>query len=245
MNLIVQITISSMDFLLFLIEKNTNTLYHTSDVDFCEKNDSTFIVEKFNTLSSLVIAFYGIYGLCVLYKNDNKYSIEYLYSRTLFYNLIIIGLCSAYFHSTISALGHLLDIYSIACTLSTAINIVDTNNSYSRSKNHNLKFILMLIINGLICLLFRLIEVFVLFFQGIYLSRLTDSIIIHAKITSKRDYFKTKLLFIAAIVFWLIDFLLCDHLNGIHLHFIFHIMIGKVAYDAIKILIPLMSDRNT
>src|SRR5947207_1882343 len=98
-----------------IFENSTSTKYHTSDIDFCEKNNDTFIVESFNTWSSLVISLYGIIGLWTCKKINKHRGRLNLNTRliVLYLNLVIIGICSAYFHSTLSSLGHLMDVYSI------------------------------------------------------------------------------------------------------------------------------------
>ena len=232
-----------MSYITDLVTNNINTKYLSSDIDFCEKNNDALIVETFNTISSLAISLYGLYGLFKS-QNDNLKSSLKNKMYLMYCNLIFIGLCSAYFHATISSLGHLFDVYSISCVLSIAIYAINEN---VLNINHLLIF---LVANSIIGLLCPFLEIFILFLQGIYVSIKSQQIVNlnHNNIINyyvlnhdiKKRFFKTKILFVTALLLWLTDFFFCEQLNGIHLHFIFHILIGKVGYEAIDIIAPLI-----
>ena len=50
-----------------------------------------------------------------------------------------------------------------------------------------------------------------------------------------RKYKICKLFFVTSMIFWIIDYFLCDYLDGYHLHFIFHIQIAYVGYILIDL----------
>lgn len=221
------------------ITQSFNTKFHTSEIDFCETNNDTFIVEQFNTWSSLIISLYGLYGImkiCRYHKTDRDFWKEIF----VFFNLFVVGLCSVYFHSTLSAFGHLLDIYSIACILSSAIFIIDHSSKMSLGFS--------LLVSAIICVLAPSFELLVLFTKGFYVRTRVDKVIesyenssINEKIFKyiKSKYITAQYMFIIAFIFWLIDFFLCRYLNGMHFHFIFHVLIGHVAYVAIDTISTL------
>lgn len=228
-----------------IIYSSLNVSLHSSEVDFCEPNNDTVIVENFNTWSSLVISLYGLYGIYKLRRERTVTSEESFQKqkKLMFLNLITVGFCSAYFHATISGLGHFLDVYSIACILLSSIYFL---NNILEKYNSKILLILMLITNFIVCLFLPSIELLLLFGKGYYIKILLEQCIkqlkyastsydtlLIKKITSCFSF--TKYIFVTAFILWIIDFFLCKYLNGMHFHFVFHILIGHVAYSAINI----------
>lgn len=219
--------------IIYAVKSSLNMKTHTSEVDFCEMNNDTVIVENFNTWSSLIISLYGLYGIMKIYRyyRTDRYFWKEIF---VFFNLFVVGLCSVYFHSTLSAFGHLLDIYSIACILSSAIFIIDHGSKLNLG--------ISLILNAIVCLLAPTLELLVLFVKGFYVKSRIDTLIeSYDKIVvdeidfkhAKSKYVTVQYMFVVAFIFWLIDFFLCKYLHGMHLHFIFHILIGHVSFCAI------------
>ena len=76
-----------------------------ANIKYCESIDnykfSDYIAEYFNTMSSLIFIFIGLYGLC---KKDLTF--KYYFSEII---IIVVGVGSAIFHGNQSYLGEVLD----------------------------------------------------------------------------------------------------------------------------------------
>lgn len=209
------------------------TVFHASKVDFSEPNIDTCIVKNFNILSSLIISLYGIFALLRVVKTHRN-ARHFLLEMFIFFNLIVVGLCSVYFHSTLCSSEHLLDIYSITCLLSSAIWIINPKRTVN--------LIIGSLISVIICLIAPEFELLVLFAKGFYIRNRINKILAQYidslpdnKIIKhiKSNYKRAQCIFIVALVCWIINFFFCHYLNGIHLHFIFHGLIGHIAYQTI------------
>jgi len=101
--------------------------YLSSPIRWCESVQgiflySPYIVEYWNSITSLVFCFFAIYGY-VSYKNYNKDNIPWF----LFF---MIGITSFLFHSTMSFTGQFLDELSIILLLTYCLKIYYNLNSY-------------------------------------------------------------------------------------------------------------------
>lgn len=72
--------------------------HYSASIDWCESNytHSSYIVEFYNTLSSLIISFAGIYGLYILQRCNGT-----VLERVIAVLFILVGLGSAAFHATL------------------------------------------------------------------------------------------------------------------------------------------------
>ncbi|EFA80388.1 alkaline dihydroceramidase [Heterostelium album PN500] len=107
------------------VQPNTANYYWgkpTSSIDWCEPNyvKSPYICEFYNTLSSLVITFYALYGMyltnCTSFSGHNTYHLKVLASLGLkgrlnlgLFSLAIVGIGSAAFHATLLYQNQLFD----------------------------------------------------------------------------------------------------------------------------------------
>lgn len=192
-----------------------------SAVNFCENDIFLYgIAEPYNVISSLAISLFGIYGL--VKESSIKYQI--LYSL-----LLLIGLGSAYFHSQLTEFSHWVDIIFISCILVFSLWCIND------SKN----IIVYTLFSGLhliTSIFLPVIHIFILFATGFMIHS-----IISFKINKLEDYILLdnyrviKYIFYASLVCWIIDYFCCNYISPYHVHWIFHILIGYVAYKIIKL----------
>ena len=79
--------------------------YQSSEIDWCEENYvySPYIAEFYNSLSNIIYIFLYYIGL---YSIKNIYCKNY--DRKLLSLLLFTGICSFYFHATLSLFGQII-----------------------------------------------------------------------------------------------------------------------------------------
>jgi hypothetical protein len=215
-----------------------------SAVNFCEY-DSYWIGmgEPWNVFSSLVIIFFGIYGLynvnCKLInlvnnliKKEKKIQLNILYSLLAF-----IGLGSAFFHLKLSQFAHWIDIILISIILIFSNYVLSSNQNKLKNK---LKYFLLLLIHFLTSIYIPQVHIFFLFATGFCIKnkiedkiKLYNSIQFHTDNKLKNKYLLIKKIFILSLGFWILDYFGCILLSPYHVHWIFHILIGFISYQII------------
>jgi hypothetical protein len=215
---------------------------NTTNINFCEPdNPNGFVFEYFNTMSSLVFVILGIYGV----KSN-----EQLNKIILYYILIAVGLLSAYYHAVISELSHIMDILSISMILSTSVYCIEKSSFNKKTQQEDfiigIRYGIEMLIYTILAFISPLFHIIMEFYEGYRLKQIVEKRIYDIKInkilndneTNKliQKYNICKWTFITSIILWMIDYFLCDLLNGYHLHWIFHIMIAIMSYNLIELL---------
>ena len=218
-----------------------------SAVNFCEPDFYLLgcVGEPWNVISSLIIVFFGLYGLYnVNYRflrPDNKLvGNEKIHSNILYSLLTCIGFGSMFFHSYLSPFAHWVDIIFISIMLVYSQYIL----SHERHKTINqLKYMCWMLIHLISSIYIPKIHIFLLFGTGF---RIKNSIEHKIKLnylsqstmndTLQSDYWWIKKYFFTALLFWVIDYFGCRIISPYHVHWIFHIFIGLVSYKIIGLI---------
>ena len=195
--------------------------YKSSTVNWCETDftHNDFIIEYYNTLSSLFITLIGLYGV-------NKR----LYFTNIYKILIFVGIFSAYFHMTLSFLGQILDELSI-----TFIMLVVIYEFYKDdiSNNHIKISYFLVLFQIIIQFIFPSINRFALFLYGIIVINKFKKIIKTGGVDILVYWCLTIISLFLAILFWISDFIFCDTID-LHFHALWHILIGITSFLAIE-----------
>lgn len=217
---------------------------NTSEINFCEpdRNDG-FAFEFYNTMSSLIFVILGIYGVKVNMQTNKL---------ILYYMLIVVGILSAYYHAFMSELSHIMDIMSISMILSTSVYCIEKSELKIKKIELNEDFIIgirygiEMMIYTILAFISPSFHIIMEFYEGYRLKQIIENKINYLKLNkllNNNDLFNLILkynicrwTFIISVILWMIDFFLCELLNGYHLHWIFHIMIAIMSYNLISIL---------
>jgi hypothetical protein len=233
----------------------------SSFVNFCETDIlSLEYSEMWNTCSSLMISLFGLYGMCKIAYTDELAEIfkkhqdislkkEYIQESKLNryilnFVLILVGFGSFYFHSELSEFAHWVDILFISMILILSDKYLDNINLNKKRYIYYLFGVVHLITSILI----PSIHIFLQYFTGFYIVTKINKLIkkLETKsqenydvaqicISVKKKYSNTKNVFYFSLIVWLIDYFLCFLIKPYHLHWIFHIGIGWVAYSIIDL----------
>lgn len=227
-----------------------------SAVNFCEPDTYIFgIGEPWNVLSSLIIVFFGLYGLYnVNYRliiqnynliDSNSYefnnSLSNKHQSNILYGLLsCIGLGSMFFHSQLSPFAHWVDIIFISIMLVYSQYIL---SPFKKLLFNKLKYLGLMILHLLTSIYVPQIHIFLLFGTGfviknrieykIQLNSITESNCIDKL---EKKYWWIKKYFCLGLILWIIDYFFCPLILPYHIHWIFHIFIGLVAYEIIKLV---------
>jgi alkaline ceramidase len=196
--------------------------YLSSNIDWCEDNFhyNSYIVELWNSLSSLFILFTGLFGMFLYPK-----------SKILFSSLIPIGITSAYFHGSLSLLGQLSDELSILFTIIYVSHYIN-DNIFKLCNRY-----LLLIINfcQLYCaVVFPDYNRFILFIYSFIALKIINKINDSSNIKAQNYIFFSKIFFYLSVLSWIIDYFLC--IKIINFHSLWHILISFTAFYLFKYL---------
>ena len=189
--------------------------YETSEVDWCEENykHSKYIIEYYNTISNLSYIFLSFYGLYVFKDLNCK-----LYKK-IFINLLIIGLSSIIFHSTLSLFGQVIDEFTIFILIMNTIIVLSQNIYLGKIV---ILLYLLFVYNIFYNIKFNLI---LLFFNGFILFYNLNNYFLsyknHKKIVKYWNISKISMLF--AIISWIIDKYFCNQIPSIEFHALWHL----------------------
>lgn len=200
-----------------------NFNYLTSEISWCEPNfeHNQYIAEYWNTLSSFVISFIGVYGL--FYRQNLK---------LLYFLMIPIGLTSALFHGTLSLYGQLLDELSILVILTASLYYY---------KAISLKIVVLNCLQMFLLFKYPIYNRLMLFCYGFACFKILRD---NRHKINKGTYKKGTYLFFFSVTCWLIDMFLCSYIGHIYLHAIWHIAIGLTAYYGIQCIEDFVSNVN-
>lgn len=206
--------------IIYLIEDYIDSFsYHSSDVTWCETHytQSEYIVEFWNTLSSVFIALTGLYGL---YFSNSK-------TKQFYVLLTMIGIASMYFHATLSFAGQLFDELGITLIMLLANFVLYKDDKIG--KNIVCAFGLIQII---IQFTYSEYNRFILFLYAIlFINKFWQMILSENRIT--RLYANVAFgLFIMSGICWIFDFYACN--SFFNFHALWHIFIALTAYFTIE-----------
>lgn len=190
-----------------------------ASMNFCEQDNlhSSFIVEYYNTISSLPYIFLGYYGF-YYYKQlhyKNNYS---------FILLILIGFGSCLFHATMNRFTQLLD--EIPMIWLNTFLIYQICDSY-------LFFILSFMIT-IIYSIYHSYTIFLIYFGYTGLLIFLIPIFLNKNLLAKRLLILSLTLFIFGFIQWIIDNTFCSYVHNYYLHAWWHILSGFSVYFYIQ-----------
>jgi hypothetical protein len=209
-----------------LINENIKRLLerNSSMIDFCEENKyESYFIEYYNTISSFLFC---ILGFIIIY-NNMKNNMKNNKIRKNIYGVLLVnvGIFSGYFHGTLSEFGHIMDIM--------AIWLIILYMDYVILKREIKEVVIMILGNIIISMIIPILSIIILFTYGLYINRELKRVIKEVEL-----YERCKKMFYVSIIFWIMDFIICDYLreNYMATHYIFHIIIAIMAYKISKIL---------
>lgn len=216
-----------------------------SAVNFCEPDSFAFgcVGEPWNVLSSIIMIFFGLYGLYnVNYKfisPDNQLLSQKIQSNILYSLLACIGGGSVFFHSHLSPFAHWVDIIFISIMLVYSQYILSPEKYKIINK---LKFGIWMLIHLVSSIYIPQIHIFLLFGTGFGIKNSIEHKIDMNYLTQNTskdklvfEYWWIKIYFFIALLFWAIDYFGCRFITPYHVHWIFHIFIGLVSYKIIEL----------
>ncbi len=191
----------------------------TASVNFCEQDHlhSPYIVEYYNTLSSIPMIFLGIYGL--YYHNKLHHHINYR-----FIILMLIGFGSTLFHATMHRFTQLLDEIPMIWLNSVLVYELIPSSYWFISA-----FFISIIYN-----LYHIYSIFIVYFT------VSGLFVFFIPIQMRKNAFAKKLLTIALTLFtigfikWIIDNIFCSYVHDYYLHAWWHIWSGLSLYYYIQ-----------
>lgn len=213
-----------------------------TDIDhsFCESK-ILGLPEYINSITSLFISFFGIYGLC---NKINDNFVDMLYSM-----LFIIGIGSFGYHYTGNIGWGLCD--EIPMILLVFLNMIYVNNIYNELTLNNcniiiykikLIIILFFMILFIICdtmSIFRLLFPIIFTLSSLYLCNDIYNIIILTKKDILYFFYNNMKIVILSGLIWIITELPCKYINYKILllgHPLWHLFIGYGFYNILQII---------
>lgn len=231
--------------------------YQSSPLDWCEENYvySPWIVEFWNTVSSLALCAVAVAGLAVYGRQEHIRDFEprfyFLWSL-----LFVVGAGSVWFHGTLSIAGQIMDEVPIVILASVSVmmarpNWTDSSRDLLLSGHNIIRASSMFLV---FCLFFPVAShIFTLFcFPGCGYYFITD----YVRSTSpnvKRLFWTSFTTFSIAFGSWIIDRVACTQIQdigvmmfgnpgAIQLHAIWHVFIGLTAWLVIALGTMLRAD---
>lgn len=195
-----------------------NTTHLSSSIDWCENNyEVTYHIAEFvNSFSSLFISVVGLIGT---HYHPNI--------TVLYINLILIGLTSFYFHSTLSVAGQMADELSImVAIISTTIYI----NSFILRWIPNGLMLFISIIKFVSMFIFPEFNRFILFTWSLVILKYFKYFYDMSSNKIKHNIKMAVMYFATATSCWLIDYMCIHNLSLYYLHGWWHILIGMCGY---------------
>lgn len=202
-------------------------MFHSSSVNFCEAdyNHSSFIVEYYNTISSIPMIILGYYGF-YYYKKLHNNQINWR-----FVVLMCIGVGSTLFHATMIRFSQLLDEIPMIWLNSFLINEMVPSYFWFFSAYMITHYYILYHSYEIFLLYFASTGIFVFFIPICYLQR--------KNIFAKRLLYLSLGLFIIGFTKWIIDNTLCHHVQDYYLHAWWHIWSGFSVYFYIQFQLAL------
>jgi len=176
-------------------------------------------------------------------KENQVMNLIKIKSNILYLLLTLIGFGSVYFHYELSPFAHWIDIIFISMILVYTQYILSLNFN-SNVFMHKFKYIILMFGHFITSIYIPHIHIFLLFATGFIVKKLLEYKIDKSIYLIKtfnyneliKKYWWIKKYFNIALVFWIIDFFGCSFITPYHVHWIFHIFIGLMAYKIIDLL---------
>ena len=218
-----------------------------SAVNFCEPDSFALgcIGEPWNVLSSIIMIFFGLYGLYnINYRFVRQYNqlveSQKIQSNILYGLLACIGTGSVFFHYHLSPFAHWVDIIFISIMLVYSQYILSPERYNTINK---LKYLGLMIIHLISSIYIPQVHIFLLFGTGFGIKNSIEHKINLNYLTQNTpgnklyyEYWWIKKYFFIALLFWVIDYFCCRFITPYHVHWIFHIFIGLVSYKIIGLI---------
>ena len=168
--------------------------YNSSSIDWCEDNFtySPYIAEFYNSFSNIfyiIIYYSGLHSVRNIYCKD--------YDKKLFSMLLFTGICSFYFHATLSLLGQIMDELCILFVLSQSLLLL-----YKRDQTICYIIYYLTAILSVIMFLYPKINIPILFCYGMFMKKELEEKMVICK---KEKFFlwkNTKILFFLSLLCW-------------------------------------------
>mmetsp|Transcript_16815 Transcript_16815/g.25276 ORF Transcript_16815/g.25276 Transcript_16815/m.25276 type:complete len:279 (+) Transcript_16815:122-958(+) len=223
-------------------------LPHSSSVNFCEPDyiSTDYVVEPFNTVSSLFISLLGIIG--ILYSNPTK---EWMFF-TSYVLIVAIGLGSVALHATLHWFPQSLDeLPMLWCNIAALFILIRMKSTPSR-RLESLSVLLSIFAIGVTYIYYSMRSLYGFFIFGYVLTVAAVAVWTMFYVFERSDDVLIRQVFLSGIgsfiligaSCWVIDMNMCDHLlplyhaaNGFTLHVIWHIAAGYGGYLHVQTLI--------
>jgi len=214
---------------------------HSSDIDWCEPNYvwSSYIVEFWNSISNAPMVVIAIIQM-FLFKNYAKVvpTCENVWIFWMF--LMLTGIGSAYFHSTLSLLGQLIDELGILWTFSAGICFCIDEKVLPKMLMNRCFYRQVVATFAVLTTALTFLKPEVNHVLLFFLVPPTIWICYATAKWQKNTVFrylikKAVLTFVLAIVFWVLDSHLCSFwlkINFPYLHTFWHVLVTFGAYEA-------------
>ena len=221
-------------------------LRHTATVDWCEENYlmTNLVAEFYNTISSITMALTGLL-LYRLYANEYlKPSIRICHAL-----LVFVGLGSIFFHATLSYAGQLADELTMLWHIVAVMCDMFDGHSFTSIA------VKLILIMGSGLYTYVMIDLGnepnkqFLVFQGTFATCLIYVIwrLWKGASTNKIarvQFYHGVMSFGFAWSLWLIDYLLCDLVQHLHLHALWHVFASIAIYYLSQLQIFVHMQRN-
>jgi len=240
-------------------ELDTNIGYwspSTSSIDWCERNYvvTQYIAEFWNCLSSFSMCILG--GILFIQGLYNKVETRFLLSSL---GLGLVGLGSAFFHSTLTHLGQMADELPMVYSMIIWWFILFRMNEFKQTKSKMFAIDILVVFGifyGLLWTYVHSLQTFVLIFQGHMSLMVVGAIIKLIYLHQQPHHYVYRLkyllivyvsLLILAFVCWAMDQQLCERMNSVNgfnpqLHAWWHALgavhchLGIVCAEAMRLL---------
>eukprot|EP01133_Synstelium_polycarpum_P006599 gene6599-7663_t len=242
-----------------------------SPIDWCENNYevSPFICEFYNTLSSLIISFFALYGIYILVNGHQASITKHIGIRNkvglAFSALSTVGVGSAFYHATLLYKNQLFDEFPMIISISLMTYCLLTINkvnkcdaTWYRFFRFLLPYALTLYFLGVACTIFIIRNVPTILqvsFGFLVVSLMLQSSNICLRIPEPIRQSNPKKLLVmgatsmaTAYIGWLIERKLCRDgyvVPGVQLHAIWHVLSGLGAYYWLQFYICLSLEMNS
>eukprot|EP01147_Barroeca_monosierra_P000328 gene328-3696_t len=206
----------------------------TSSIDWCEENYAVtyYIAEFYNTISSLVIAGFGLYG--VFHWRKLRHELRFI---ILWLTIIAVGIGSALFHGTLLFSMQMMDELPMVYAMLVWIYIWMENETLL-PRNKYLP--IYLVLYGLFWTFVHSYLGFVTLFQVHFAVLVITGYVFVIRYAIKTRDYRVKVFtflyitpFVVAFFLWSIERIFCHHLRTFQLHAWWHALSGLSCYFSV------------
>lgn len=209
--------------------------------EWCEPNyaGSKFIAEFWNTLSSLPLLFFGLWGLYHTRKHASK---EYRFVFA-FLSLIVVGCGSVAFHATLRRYAQMMD--EMPMLLADLIMLYCLIEMHPVRPRFPWLPHVLLLCSVLLCLAYVMLSWYICFVV-MFISLLVAIGVWSVQICvatpdrlTRQLFTATAVLYIGGFMLWLLDKLFCDRVVDFYFHALWHLGAGLGTYCWIMFMVSL------